>query len=66
MFRDTLIPSFHFVYRMAGYCSNTVSMEALSYKLFPGRLPVLLFSKLNKMFFGYFDPENMLLDNENK
>ena len=24
------------------------------------------FSKLNKMFFGYFDPENILLDNENK
>ena len=29
------------------------------------RLSVLLFSKLNKKFFGYFDPENILLDNEN-
>ena len=29
-------------------------------------LPVILFSKLNKMFFGYFDPENIVLDNENK
>ena len=27
---------------------------------------VLLFSKLNKMFFGYCDPDNILLDNENK
>ena len=27
-------------------------------------LPVLLFSKLNKMFFGYFDPENILIDNK--
>ena len=27
--------------------------------------PVLLFSKLNKMFFGYFDPENIFLHNEN-
>ena len=27
---------------------------------------VLPFSKLNKMFIGYFDPENMFLDNENK
>ena len=29
-------------------------------------LSVLPFSKLNKLFFGYFDPENNLLDNENK
>ena len=28
--------------------------------------PVLLFSKLNKIVFGYFDPENIFLDNENK
>ena len=27
---------------------------------------VLLFSKLNKLFFGYFDPVNILLDNENQ
>ena len=26
---------------------------------------VLPFSKLNKLFFGYFDPENIFLDNEN-
>ena len=26
---------------------------------------VLPFSKLNKMFFGYFDPENIFLDYEN-
>ena len=28
--------------------------------------PSLPFSKLNKIFFGYFDPENVFLDNENK
>ena len=27
---------------------------------------VLPFSKLNKIFFGYFDPENNILDNKNK
>ena len=27
---------------------------------------VLRFSKWNKVFFGYFDPENIFLDNENK
>ena len=26
--------------------------------------PVLLFSKLNKMCFGYFDPGNIFLDND--
>ena len=30
------------------------------------RATVLLFSKLNKLFFGYFDPEVIFLDNENK
>ena len=29
-------------------------------------LPVLPFSKLNKIFIGYFDPENIFLDNKNK
>ena len=28
--------------------------------------PVLTFSKLIKICFGYFDPENILLDNKNK
>ena len=28
--------------------------------------PVLRFSKLNKIFFGYFDPEKIFLDNKNK
>ena len=28
--------------------------------------PVLLFSKLNKTFFRYFDSENIFLDNKNK
>ena len=27
---------------------------------------VLLFSKFNKMFFGYFDPEKIYPDNEKK
>ena len=30
------------------------------------RHPVLLFTKWNKMFFGYFDPDNIFLDHENK
>ena len=29
-------------------------------------LAVLPFSKLNKIIFGYFDPENIFLDNKNK
>ena len=29
------------------------------------RESVLLFSKINKMFVGYFDPEKIFLDNEN-
>ena len=29
-------------------------------------VPVLPFSKLNKIFFGYFDPEEIFLDNKNK
>ena len=28
--------------------------------------PVHLFSKLNKLFFGYLKPENIFLDNKNK
>ena len=28
------------------------------------REPLLLFSKTNNTFFGYFDPENIFLDNE--
>ena len=31
-----------------------------------GSCPVFLFPKLNKIFFGYFDPENIFLDNKNK
>ena len=27
---------------------------------------VLMFSKLNKIIFGYFDPERIFLDNKNK
>ena len=37
-------------------------MEALS----PQWLSVLLFSKLNKIFFGYFDTENIFLDDKIK
>ena len=29
-------------------------------------IPVLLFSKQNKIFVGYFEPEDIFLDNENK
>ena len=30
------------------------------------QVAVLLFSKLIKIFFGYFDPENIFSDNENE
>ena len=32
----------------------------------PGTALVLLFSKFNKFFFGYVDPENIILDNKSK
>ena len=31
-----------------------------------GSVAVLLFSKLNKIFFGYFHPEKFFVDNKNK
>ena len=41
--------------------NSTAKIEALFMLL--GVLP---FSKLNKLFIGYFDPENIFLVNENK
>ena len=32
----------------------------------PCSCAVLPFAKLNYLFFGYFDPENIFLDNKNK
>ena len=47
--------------------SLRISVVAMSYLLPMGYLhAVLLFSKLNNIFVGYFDPENIFLDNENK
>ena len=34
--------------------------------IYSSHLSVLLFSKLNEIFFGYFDPENIFIDNEYK
>ena len=28
--------------------------------------PVILFSELNKVFMGYFDPKSIIIDNKNK
>ena len=55
LFYTTLKTSFCRV----GKSAETKSLTLLS-------LPVLLFSKLNKMFFGYFDPQNIFLDNKIK
>ena len=43
-------------------CSNVLALPTAM----ASRQSVLPFSKLNKLFFGYFDPENVFLDNENK
>ena len=31
-----------------------------------GMLAVLLFSSFNKLFFGYFEPQKIFVDNEHK
>ena len=38
-------------------------LEIHNYRVLRSVLP---FSKLNKIVFGYFDPENIFLDNKNK
>ena len=43
-----------------------VMLHMCSFKSTRHWTSVLPFSKLNKMFFGYFDPENIFLDNKNK
>ena len=43
-----------------------VDVERVRTDLFEILAPVLLFSKLNKLFFGYFRPEKISLDNESK
>ena len=49
--------------RLWGDLTDTLAKQA---SLMRGPYPVLLFSKLNEMFFGYFDLENIFVDNENK
>ena len=50
--------------QQTGYeaCQHDLKEKVMS----PSWSPVLPFSKLNKIFFGYFDPENIFLDNLNK
>ena len=45
------------------HSASSVSREQTQVRASPA---VLLFSKLNKTFFGYFHPENVFQDNENK
>ena len=47
-------------------CANTLPGETGTLDhTWTACIPVLPFPKLNKIFFGYFDPENILIDNEN-
>ena len=48
------------------YCSPSSVRSARSYVRIALLLPVLLLAKLNYTFVGYFDPENVVLGNENK
>ena len=59
-------PRYHlFACCCAGSCLKTLMQNVIAYlAVIP--LPVLLFPKLNKMFFGYFEPENIFLDSKNK
>ena len=52
---------FFFVFsgRLNTYCMFTPYLAGRSQSVLP-------FSKLNKIFLGYFDPENIFLDNKNK
>ena len=45
------------------HCGSGYGCE---YVTLDGTHSVLPFSKLNKIFFGYFDAENVFIDNENK
>ena len=45
---------------------NIVSSEQLLLRLSTAYSAALLFSKSNKTLFGHFDPETILVDNENK
>ena len=52
---------------MATYLTPEHSLLGKRYAASPSTSrPVLPFSKLNKIFYGYFDPENIFLDNKNK
>ena len=45
------------------YCVQPFRCPEKVFGTLPNKSPaVLLFSKLNKIFFGYFDPENTILD----
>ena len=49
-------------------CTGSTSPEIVSFgqTTLHAFTAVLPFSKLNNVIFGYFDPENIFLDNENK
>ena len=51
---------------MANMTMFRMILMMYSLELLRCMLAVLLFSKLNNVLFGYFDPENIFLDNENK
>ena len=45
---------------------GTITDAFVNWRCAGHREQSFLFSKLNKLFFGYFDPDIIFLDNENK
>ena len=52
--------------RNDGLTFFTICKSLLCYKRFGCCIPVRLFSNFNQIFFGYFDPENIFLDDKSK
>ena len=52
--------------RVESEWSGRYGSAVMGYKTILMMYAVLPFSKLNKMFVGYFNPQNIFLDNKNK
>ena len=63
---ETLIASWQACCRDGHEADTGIKLESEFSIQFCIQYSVLLFSKLNTIFFGYFDPENIFLDNTNK
>ena len=60
-----LTANFFLIMKITGLRGERTDVKAKTAALVSSR-SVLPFSKLNKLFFGYFDLENIFIDNENK